>query len=67
MVCQWLPLLPLLLQLLMAENMCRLIVDNELAHTLSTNALKTIDERYSNSANMHEWRDNYYAILNNER
>ena len=51
----------------MAENMCRLIVDNELAHTLSTNALKTIDERYSNSANMHEWRDNYYAILNNER
>ena len=51
----------------MAENMCRLMTDAAFAHQLSINAVKTIEERYSNATSMREWRDCYYAILNNER
>lgn len=51
----------------MAKQMCRLISDGEFVQQIIINAAKTVSERYSNAANMIEWRDNYYAILNNER
>lgn len=51
----------------MAENMCKLLSDEEFAQELRINAAKTVEERYSNAANMREWRENYYAILNYER
>lgn len=51
----------------MAENMCRLMADENLSQELRNNAARTVEELYSNAANMREWKSNYYAILKNER
>jgi glycosyltransferase involved in cell wall biosynthesis len=51
----------------MAENMCRLMADENLSQELRNNAARTVEELYSNAANMSEWKSNYYAILKNER
>lgn len=47
----------------MADNMCKLLSDSNYAKQIQENAGQTIYERYSNTANMNEWRDNYYEIL----
>jgi len=47
----------------MANNMVRLLKDEELARKLRENGIKTVQERYSNERNMEEWRKSYYDIL----
>ena len=47
----------------MAANMCRLLDDARLVQQLSENGIKTIEERYSNSAYMEQWRKGYYEVL----
>lgn len=49
----------------MAANMCRLLDDAEFARQISENGKTTIEERYSNSAYMEQWRQGYYEILDN--
>lgn len=49
----------------MANNMCRLLDDARLAQQLSENGIKTIEERYCNSAYMEQWRRGYYEIIDN--
>lgn len=51
----------------MADNMLKLLSDLNVAQIFQENGAKTVAERYSNEAFMREWRDCYYAILNNER
>ena len=46
----------------MAENMCRLLDDENLAERIRQNAATTISEKYSNTAFMNEWREIYYEI-----
>lgn len=47
----------------MANNMIRLLKDEELACRLRENGIKTVQERYSNERNMEEWRKSYYDIV----
>lgn len=49
----------------MAANMCRLLDDAEFAQKICENGKRTIEERYSNSAYMEQWRRGYYEILDN--
>lgn len=51
----------------MADNMLKLLSDQNTSELLRENGARTVAERYSNAAFMQEWRDNYHAILNNER
>lgn len=48
----------------MAENMLRLINDNELVMQLKNNSYQTIRERYDNSKIAQEWRNQYYNVIN---
>lgn len=48
----------------MAENMCRLLDDENLAKKIRQNAATTISEKYSNTAFMNEWRERYYEVIN---
>lgn len=47
----------------LADNMCRLLEDEEFARRLSANALITASERLSNTDSMIEWKDAYFSIL----
>ena len=47
----------------MAENMCRLLEDENFAERIRQNAATTISEKYSNTAFMNEWRERYYEIV----
>ena len=47
----------------MAENMCRLLENKDLAERIRQNAAITISEKYSNTAFMNEWRERYYEII----
>lgn len=49
----------------MAENICRLVENGELANMLRENALITIKDLYGNEAFMSKWREAYYSILEN--
>jgi glycosyltransferase involved in cell wall biosynthesis len=51
----------------MADNMMKLLSDQNFAQLFRENGAKTVFERYSNKALMLEWRDCYHAILKNER
>lgn len=48
----------------MADNMCRLLEEPNLADLLRANSFHTIQERYSNKAFMETWRKNYFEIVN---
>jgi len=47
---------------LMAQNMLKLISNNELANTLKKNAIETLNEQYNNKDAMLRWVETYYAI-----
>ena len=47
----------------MADNMCLLLENPDLASELIKNAIITTNERYSNEFFMNEWRERYYEIL----
>lgn len=48
----------------MADNMCLLLGNPDLASELIENAIITTNERYSNEFFMNEWRNRYFEILN---
>ncbi len=47
----------------MADNMCRLLEDADLAAALGSNGVKTVGEQFDNAKAMREWRENYRNIL----
>ena len=49
----------------MANNMCRLLEEPDLAEKLRKNSIHYLQKRYNNTATMDEWRKSYYEILNN--
>lgn len=49
----------------MAQNMEKVLCDENLATVLSCNAKKTIKEKYSNMAIVANWRKGYYEIMDN--
>lgn len=48
----------------MADNMCKLLEDPNLADLLRANSFLTIQEKCSNKMFMEEWRKNYIEIVN---
>ena len=46
----------------MADNMCLLLEDEDLAKEMQKNAAIFITEKYSNNALMNEWKENYFQI-----
>ena len=49
----------------MADNMLRLINDEKLAIRLRENAVKTLNERYSNECFLKMWKKAYYETIDN--
>ena len=47
----------------LAENMCRLLNDNDLGDTLRNNAAQSLSERDSNEKRMEKWVQMYKAVL----
>ena len=47
----------------MAENMIRLVEDESFASQIRDNAIKTVQERYSNETFMQNWRMAYHEIV----
>ena len=49
----------------MANNMCKLLENDEFAQELGNNGIKTIEETFNNNKFMEEWRKAYYQIIEN--
>ena len=50
----------------LADNMKKLLLDDELAKTISENAIETVKEQYDNSKFMKEWVITYCNLVRNE-
>lgn len=50
----------------MADNMCKLLENENYAKQIQQNAFITLNEKYSNAVAMRKWKDAYKAILSNE-
>lgn len=51
----------------MADNMLRLVSDEKYASQIRDNAIKTVQERYSNDTFMQLWRKAYHEIVENTK
>ena len=51
----------------MADNMCKLLEQPDLADLLRTNSFVTIQDKYSNKGFMETWRKNYFEIVKSGR
>lgn len=49
----------------MADNMIRLVENETFASLIRNNAIKTVQEKYSNESFMLKWRKAYYQIIKN--
>ena len=49
----------------MANNMCKLLENDEFAQELGNNGIRTIEETFNNNKFMEEWRKAYYQIIEN--
>lgn len=50
----------------MANNMLRLLEDEDFARCLQSNAYKTTEEKYNNETSAKIWHKAYYAVLDNK-
>ena len=49
----------------MANNLCQLLENDDIASKIKTNAFKTIKEKYDNESIVRLWHNAYYAVLKN--
>ena len=47
----------------MANNMLKLVQDQDYATLIMNNGIKTVSERYGNKENMQKWHNGYYEIV----
>lgn len=50
----------------MANNLCQLLENDDIASKIKNNAFETIKEKYDNESIVKLWRDAYHAVLKNK-